>query len=184
MFIGFAKVFFMLSGIVQRMLLDAPGRRRPTSATSRSSTTSSHIVNNTVVQGTIQGVSKLTAEDDARAGAVQRAGVGCRRGAGAADRAGAGRGRAVHRGARTQTPRLTPYFRIAALIPLLYSVYAVFIGSANGLRRFRTQASFDVGFSTAKTILLLGCAFLWSVTRRVRRLRRRGGLSSWSSPRA
>ena len=33
------------------------------------------IINNTVVQGTIQGVSKPTAEDDARAGAVQRAGL-------------------------------------------------------------------------------------------------------------
>ena len=65
--------------------------------------------------------------------------------------------------ARYQTPRLTTFVRIAALIPLLYSVYAVFIGSANGLRRFRTQASFDVLFSTMKTILLLGCAFLWSV---------------------
>ena len=51
----------------------------------------------------------------------------------------------------------------------------MFVGSANGLRRFRTQASFDVGFSTTKTILLLGCAFALERQRRVRRLRRRGG---------
>ena len=56
------------------------------------------------------------------------------------------------------------YFRIASLIPLLYAVYSVFVGSANGLRRFRIQASFDVGFSTMKTILLLALAFVWSVT--------------------
>ena len=42
-------------------------------------------------------------------------------------------------------------------------MYAVFVGSANGLRRFRTQASFDVGFSTTKTVLLLGFALLWKV---------------------
>ena len=177
MFIGFAKVYFMLTGTVQRLLLDAHRRRRPTSATSRWSTTSSRIPNNTVVQGTIQGVSKPTAEDDARAGAVQRAGV----------KFGAVLGlllalvliaAAPIVAARYQTPRLTTFFRIAALIPLLYSIYAVFIGSANGLRRFRTQASFDVGFSTMKTILLLGCAFLWSVERRVRRLRRGGGAAS------
>src|SRR6185503_8315988 len=58
----------------------------------------------------------------------------------------------------------TTYFRIAAAIPFLYALYAVFVGSANGLRRFHTQASFDVGFSTAKTILLLGLAVLWKVT--------------------
>ena len=74
-----------------------------------------------------------------------------------------------------QTPRLTTFVRIAALIPLLYSIYAVFIGSANGLRRFRTQASFDVGFSTMKTILLLGARVRVERRRRVRRLRRRGG---------
>src|SRR4029079_2208621 len=43
------------------------------------------------------------------------------------------------------------------------AVYSVFIGSANGLRRFRTQASFDVGFSTMKTVLLLGLAFAFGV---------------------
>ncbi len=60
-------------------------------------------------------------------------------------------------------PGYASYFRIAAAIPFLYAVYAVFVGSANGLRRFRAQASFDVGFSTAKTILLLGGAILWKV---------------------
>src|SRR4029078_5969198 len=63
-----------------------------------------------------------------------------------------------------KTPRLTTFNRIAALIPFCYAIYSVFVGSANGLRRFRTQASFDVGFSTAKTILLLGLAALWKVT--------------------
>ena len=134
------------------------------------------IINNTVVQGTIQGVSKLTAEDDARAGAVQRAGLRLQAGAGAGARAAGCSSRRADRSRRSGRRRAcTPYFRIAALIPLLYAMYAVFVGSANGLRRFRTQASFDVGFSTMKTILLLGCALVWSVDGRVRRLRRRGG---------
>ena len=50
-------------------------------------------------------------------------------------------------------------------------MYAVFVGSANGLRRFRTQASFDVGFSTVKTVLLLGFALSLEGHRRVHRLR-------------
>ena len=75
-----------------------------------------------------------------------------------------------------KAPRYATYFRIAAVSPFLYALYAVFIGSANGLRRFRTQASFDVGFSTAKTILLLGARAALEGHRRLRRLRGRGRL--------
>ena len=61
-------------------------------------------------------------------------------------------------------PRLGGYFRMVAVIPLLYAVYSVFVGSANGLRLYRTQATFDVTFSIMKTILLVSLAYIWSVT--------------------
>src|SRR4029079_5674022 len=105
------------------------------------------IFNNTLVQGTIQGVSKLTAEDDARAGAVQRAGLRLQAALGFVVALGLFIA-APRLAALEHAPRFTPYFRIAALVPLFYSMYAVFVGSANGLRRFRTQAGFDAGFST------------------------------------
>jgi len=162
MFIGFAKVFFMISGSLQRILLTRIVGAADFGDFAVVNNVVS-IVNNTVVQGTIQGVSKLTAEDDARAGAVQRAGIRLQAGLGLLLALALIVG-APFIAALYETPRLTLYFRIAALIPLIYAVYAVYIGSANGLRRFRTQASFDVGFSTAKTILLLGLAYLWSVT--------------------
>ena len=60
----------------------------------------------------------------------------------------------------TNAPSHVSLFRLVSAIPLLYSFYAVFVGTANGLRRFRLQASFDVGFSCFKTILLLGGAAL------------------------
>jgi O-antigen/teichoic acid export membrane protein len=161
MFIGFAKVYFMLTGFAQRVLLTrliGPADFGDFAVVNNVVS----IFNNTLVQGTIQGVSKLTAEDDARAGAVQRAGL----------RLQAGLGLAValalfiaapRLAALEHAPRFTPYFRVAALVPLFYAMYAVFVGSANGLRRFRIQASFDVGFSTTKTVLLLGFALLWKV---------------------
>ncbi|HXU03323.1 MAG TPA: lipopolysaccharide biosynthesis protein [Polyangia bacterium] len=161
LFIGFAKVYFMLTGFAQRVLLTrliGPADFGDFAVVNNVIS----IFNNTLVQGTIQGVSKLTAEDDARAGAVQRAGL----------RLQAGLGLAValalfiaapQLAALEHAPRFTPYFRIAALVPFFYAMYAVFVGSANGLRRFRTQASFDVGFSTTKTFLLLGFAVLWKV---------------------
>ncbi|MFL5308739.1 MAG: lipopolysaccharide biosynthesis protein [Polyangia bacterium] len=161
-FIGFAKLYFMLSGFVQQVLLTRFVGAAEFGAFAVVNNVIS-IVNNTVVQATIQSVSKYTAEDDARAGAVQRAGLRMQVVLGAA------LALAIFLGAPLiarfeEAPRYTSYFRIAAAIPFLYALYAVFVGSANGLRRFRTQASFDVGFSTAKTILLLGLAVLWKVT--------------------
>ncbi len=73
MFIGFAKVYFMLTGTVQRLLLTRIISAADLGDFAVVNNLAQH-PNNTVVQGTIQGVSKLTAEDDARAGAVQRAG--------------------------------------------------------------------------------------------------------------
>jgi O-antigen/teichoic acid export membrane protein len=160
-FIGFAKVYFMLTGFAQRVLLTrliGPADFGDFAVVNNVVS----IFNNTLVQGTIQGVSKLTAEDDARAGAVQRAGVRLQAALGLVVALGLFVA-APRLAALEHAPRFTPYFRIAALVPLFYSVYAVFVGSANGLRRFRTQASFDVGFSTTKTVLLLGFAVLWKV---------------------
>jgi O-antigen/teichoic acid export membrane protein len=74
LFIGFAKGFFMLAGFLQRVLLArvvGPAEYGAFSVVNNAIST----VNNTMVQGTIQSVSKFTAEDDARAGAVQRAGL-------------------------------------------------------------------------------------------------------------
>jgi stage V sporulation protein B len=162
MFIGFAKIYFMVTGSVQRLLLNnILGAANLGDFAIVNSFVS--IINNTVVQGTIQGVSKPTAEDDARAGAVQRAGLRLQAGLGLLLTLCVLVGSSAL-AAFWKAPRLATYFRIASLIPLLYAVYSVFVGSANGLRRFRVQASFDVGFSTMKTILLLALAFVWSVT--------------------
>lgn len=160
-FIGFAKAYFMVSGLLQRILLTRVVGVADFGDFAVVNNFIS-IVNNTVVQATIQAVSKFTAEDDARAGAVQRAGVRMQL------VLGVFLALALFFGAPAvadlwHAPRCTLYFRIAAFIPLIYCLYTVFVGSANGLRRFRTQASFDVGFSTAKTVLLLGGAVLWKV---------------------
>jgi stage V sporulation protein B len=162
LFIGFAKIYFMVSGFLQRVLLTRFIGQADFGAFAVVNNLIS-IVNNTVVQATIQSVSKFTAEDDARAGAVQRAGLRMQVVVGVV------LALAFFLGAPLiaefeKAPGYVPYFRIAALIPLLYAVYAVFVGSANGLRRFHTQAGFDVGFSTSKTILLLGLAVVWKVT--------------------
>jgi O-antigen/teichoic acid export membrane protein len=161
LFIGFAKIYFMVSGAAQQLVLPNFIATADFGAFAVVNSVIS-IINNTMIQGTVQAISRFTAEDDARAGAVQRAGLRMQAVLGSAVLL------ALFLGAPLiahfmKAPQYVSYFRIAAAIPLLYSFYAVFVGTANGLRLFRAQASFDVGFSTAKTILLLGCAVVWKV---------------------
>jgi O-antigen/teichoic acid export membrane protein len=156
LFIGFAKAFFMVAGFLQRVLLArvvSPAEYGAFSVVNNAIST----VNNTMVQGTIQSVSKFTAEDDARAGAVQRAGLKLQLVL-ALLVAGGFVLAAPLIANFVNAPEHVSLFRLVALIPLLYAFYSVYVGTANGLRKFRLQASFDVGFSTSKTILLLGGA--------------------------
>ncbi|HEY0711073.1 MAG TPA: oligosaccharide flippase family protein, partial [Polyangia bacterium] len=101
--------------------------------------------------------SKFTAEDDRQADAVKSAGLRLQL------IVGAGLGLGFFLLAPViadfyHHPEFTRWFRLVAFIPFFYSLYSVFVGSANGLRRFRTQAGFDITFSTLKTVLLLGGA--------------------------
>jgi stage V sporulation protein B len=161
LFIGFAKIYFMVSGSVQQIVLP---RLLATAEFGAFAVVNSvvSIINNTMVQATIQSVSKFTAEDDARAGDVQRAGLRMQAFLGTAVALALVLGAPLI-ATFMKAPQYARYFRVAAAIPFLYAFYAVFVGTANGLRRFRAQASFDVGFSTAKTFLLLGAAVLWKV---------------------
>jgi stage V sporulation protein B len=151
-FIGAAKIWFIVSGFVQQVLmtrlLGTAGFGDYGQAVAAVS-----VLNNATVQGTINSVSKFTSEDDSRADAVKRAGLKLQVIVGGL-LALAFFVSAPAFASYYKHPEFTPLFRIVALIPLLYSIYSVFVGSANGLRRFRAQASFDISFSTLKTVLL------------------------------
>jgi stage V sporulation protein B len=157
-FIGFAKVFFMVSGFVWNWLLirlvGAADVGRFSVVNNVMST-----ANNTIVQGTIQSVSKFTAEDDTRIDAVKRAGLLMQSFVGTVV------GLVFLVGAPwiadfANAPGYVGWFRLAAAIPFIYSFYTVFVGSANGQRRFRLQASFDITFSMLKAVLLLSGAMI------------------------
>jgi O-antigen/teichoic acid export membrane protein len=160
LFIGFAKVFFMVSGALQKLLL---GRFVGPSVYGQFGVVNNaiSIVNNTIVQGTIQSVSKFTAEDDSHIQPVKRAALVVQ------SFVGVILALVLVLGAPLiadglNAPGYEPWLRMVAVIPLLYSFYCVFVGSASGQMKFRLQASFDVAFSTTKTFLLLGGALLLS----------------------
>ncbi len=161
LFIGAAKVFFMVSAFLQRWLLTRVVGSAEYGIFSVVNVVVS-VINNATVQGTIQSVSKFTAEDDARADAVKRAGLRLQIVVGAALTLGFFLAAPLIASAY-RDPSFVRWFRLVAPIPFFYSLYSVFIGSANGLRRFHVQAGFDIGFSTIKTVLLLGGAAVFGV---------------------
>lgn len=65
-------------------------------------------------------------------------------------------------------PHLTNYLRLASLITLAYSFYAVYTGYFNGQKRFLAQASLDITYSTLKlgfifTLVWLGYGVMGGV---------------------
>jgi stage V sporulation protein B len=116
-------------------------------------------VNGVVVQGTIQGVSKFTAETDDRRPSVTRAAL----------RLQTWLGGGVALGFFLLAPlwawiehdhALVPYYRVAAGVVLAYSFYSVFVGAANGAKEFHKQAALDMTFSTLRCIFIVGAAAL------------------------
>jgi stage V sporulation protein B len=114
-------------------------------------------VNNVIVTGTIQGVSKFTAETEERRPAVTRAALRLQ--------AWLGGGAAL--GFFLLAPffawlehdrALVPYYRVAAGVVLAYSFYAVFVGAANGAKQFHKQAGLDMTFSTLRCLFIVGAA--------------------------
>lgn len=55
-------------------------------------------------------------------------------------------------------PPMAMPLRFAAFIMFFYGIYAVFIGSLNGLKKFTQQALFDGSYSTVRLVCILGLA--------------------------
>lgn len=151
-----AKGYFIGVGLVQQILLKATlgldGYGALSSALSLSS-----IVYNTVVTGSIQGVSRAVAQakEAERAATTRRvlavhAALALPLGAGAYLAA-----RPV--GTFVGMPHVVPTLELGSLVVVAYGLYAPLIGVLNGTRRFVGQALFDVATATLRTVgLVLG----------------------------
>lgn len=107
------------------------------------------IINAVIITGTYQTVSKRISEDEQSAGSVKATALKLQVLVGG----GASLGfflLAPLVANYLNDPRLVDYLRLSALITLCYSFYAVFTGYFNGRKRFLTQASLDMAYSTFK----------------------------------
>ena len=156
LYIAFAKFYFMFAGLVIQFRLPNILSRAAFGSFSLVSNIAS-LVNNVLVTGTIQSVSKFSAAEPGKARLVQQAGL----------RMHVRVGLVIAIGFIAAAPLVawllhdmskTAPLMLAGLIVGGYSFYAVFVGTANGLHQFHKQAGLDVTFATLRVVGLLGMA--------------------------
>lgn len=155
-YIAFAKLYFMVAGMVIQFRLPHLLSRGAWGSYSLVTNIAS-LVNNVLVTGTIQTVSKFAAQEPAKARRVQQAGL----------RMHVRLGLVIAIGFIAAAPLVayllhdmekTAPLMMAGLIVGGYSFYAVFVGTANGLHEFHKQAGLDISFATLRGVGLLGMA--------------------------
>ena len=156
LYIAFAKFYFMLAGLVIQVRLPALLSRAAFGSYSVVAGIAS-MVNNVLVTGTIQAVSRFAAQEPGKARRVQQAGL----------RMHVRLGLVIAIGFIAAAPLVawllhdmtkTGPLMLAGLIVGGYSFYAVFVGTANGLHQFHKQAGLDMTFATLRVVGLLGMA--------------------------
>lgn len=159
------KIFFLVTGLLQQILLKAVLGLSGYGAYSTVSSIAS-ISYNPLVQAGIQGVSReIASSDEAEVGLVQRRVLGFHFVLALGATAlffGASGSVASLLGA----PHVVGALRILSVVLFLYAMYAPLIGFLNGRRRFLGQAGLDMTAATLRTIGLVAGAYaatkLWS----------------------
>jgi stage V sporulation protein B len=156
LYIAFAKFYFMLAGLLIQLRLPAVLSRAAFGSYSLVANIAS-LVNNVLVTGTIQTVSRFAAQEPGKARRVQQAGL----------RMHVRLGLVIAIAFIAAAPLVawllhdmtkTGPLMLAGLIVGGYSFYAVFVGTANGLHQFHKQAGLDMTFATLRVVGLLGMA--------------------------
>lgn len=152
------KIFFLVTGLLQQILLKAVLGLGGYGAYSTVSSIAS-ISYNPLVQAGIQGVSReIAGSDEAEIGLVQRRVLGFHfllaLGATAAFFVASG-----FLAALLGAPHVANALRILSVVLFLYAMYAPLIGFLNGRRRFIGQAGLDMTAATLRTIGLVAGAY-------------------------
>ena len=154
-----AKVFFIVIGFVQQALLKAVLGLAEYGALARV-LSPANIVNNVVVQGSIQGVSRRVAPARERfrgeLAAAMRVHAPIAVVLGASFALFAGPFSEFQRSPHIATP-----LRVMAIVALAYGFYAPLVGTINGRSLFGRQAMLDVLFATLRTAGLVGLGWLF-----------------------
>jgi O-antigen/teichoic acid export membrane protein len=156
LYIAFAKFYFMVAGAIIEFRLPAILSRSVFGAYGVVSSVLSPF-NNVVVTGSIQAVSRFTAQRPETARMVQHAGLRMHLFVGLPVAILFIAAAPLISWMLLDTSKTGPLM-LAGLIVGAYSFYAVFVGTANGRREFHKQAGLDVTFATLRLFGILGLA--------------------------
>jgi O-antigen/teichoic acid export membrane protein len=117
------------------------------------------IINAVIVTGTYQTVSKYVSQEPEKADSIKWKALGLQAYVGGAATLGFFLLAPVI-ASLLNDPRLTGWFRLASLITLSYSFYAVYTGYFNGKKSFLVQAGLDITYSTLKLVFIVALAWL------------------------
>lgn len=154
LYIAFAKFYFMIAGAVIEFRLPAILSNTIFGAYAVVASTISPL-NNVLVTGSIQAVSRFTSQRPELAKDIQRVGLKMHLFVGLPV-ALAFIGLAPFIASLLHDPEKTGPLMLGGAVIAGYSFYAVFVGTANGRRDFHKQAGLDICFATLRAIGILG----------------------------
>lgn len=155
-YIAFAKLYFMVAGAVIEFRLPVILANTVFGAYAVVASLVSPL-NNVLITGTIQAVSKFTAQEPEKARAVQRAGLKMQLYVGLPVAAAFIALAPVFAWFFHDSEKTGPLM-LAGLIVAGYAIYAVLVGTANGRRQFGKQAALDITMATLRAAGILGLA--------------------------
>lgn len=156
LYIAFAKFYFMFVGLVVQFRLPAILSHTAWGSYSFINSLVSP-VNNVLVTGTIQTVSKFAAAEPDKARRVQHAALRMHLRLGLLVALAFVVAAPVVSWAFSDMSKMAPLM-LAGVIVGGNAFYAVFVGAANGLRQFHKQAGLDITFATLRSAGLIGMA--------------------------
>ncbi|HTU59539.1 MAG TPA: oligosaccharide flippase family protein, partial [Polyangiales bacterium] len=155
-----SKIYFLIAGYAGQLLLPRLFGKPEVFGLFSTAMSSVSIVNNIIVGATVQVVSKRVSE------AVDRSELTLRQALAVQLWLGLGLATLLLTSAGwianslLRDPLLTPLFQLSSAVVLAYSLYTAFVGTLNGRQNFRTQAGFDIGYTTLRTGSMLTAAAL------------------------
>lgn len=154
--IAFAKLYFMFIGLFVQIRLTGLLSRAVFGAYGVVNSMVSP-VNSVMITGSIQAVSRFTAQEPEKARLVQDAGLRMHLYVGLVVAAVFVASAPLMAWFLHDSSKTAPLMLAGAIVGI-YAFYAVFVGTANGLRQFHKQAGLDIAFATLRTVGLLGMA--------------------------
>jgi O-antigen/teichoic acid export membrane protein len=155
LYIAFAKLYFMVAGAIIEFRLPLLLGRVGFGAYGTVASTVSPL-NNVLITGSIQAVSRFTAQKPELARGIQAAGFRMHLWVGLPMAALFIAGAPLVARYFYHDPTKTGPLMLAGLIVAGYAFYAVLVGTANGQRHFHKQAALDVCMATLRAVGILG----------------------------